>query len=51
MRHDAREKYTHRSFHLSVILACLNNGNMMILLCELAIKSEGIRFRLVWTIK
>ena len=23
---------------------------MMILLCELAIKSEGIRFRLLWTI-
>ena len=24
---------------------------MMILLCELALKSEGIRFRLLWTIK
>ena len=24
---------------------------MMILLCELAIKSEGTRFRLLWTIK
>ena len=29
----------------------INNGNMMILLCELAIKPEGIRFRLLWTIK
>ena len=44
MRHEARKKDTHCSFHLSVIKACLNNGNMMILLCELAMKSEGIRF-------
>ena len=30
--------------HLSVIKACLNNGNMMILLCELVIKPERNSF-------
>ena len=29
----------------------MHNGNMMILFCELAIKSEGTRFCLLWTTK
>ena len=45
------KKYTDLSFHFSVIEAVLNNGNMMILLSKLAIKPEGTRFCLLWTMK